>query len=150
MGGTSDPFCVLELVNSRIQTPTCYKTLNPEWNKTCILWVSSLTLVCIFSSTMLYWLIRHTTLQHHCVQLRLVIGFRWNTSVVDLCCTHDWWLLYTWLMIVVHMIDDCCTQDWWLLYTCSAVNDVHAVLDVSVLDENRSRKVDFLGRVGIP
>jgi hypothetical protein len=32
-GGTSDPFCVLELVNARLQTQTQYKTLNPEWNK---------------------------------------------------------------------------------------------------------------------
>ncbi|XP_072038092.1 multiple C2 and transmembrane domain-containing protein 1-like [Amphiura filiformis] len=32
-GGKSDPFCVLELVNSRLQTQTMYKTLNPEWGK---------------------------------------------------------------------------------------------------------------------
>lgn len=34
MGGKSDPFCVLELVNSRLQTRTIYKCLTPEWNKT--------------------------------------------------------------------------------------------------------------------
>lgn len=33
IGGKSDPFCVLELVNSRLQTHTEYKTLSPEWNK---------------------------------------------------------------------------------------------------------------------
>ncbi|XP_033633799.1 multiple C2 and transmembrane domain-containing protein 1-like isoform X2 [Asterias rubens] len=33
LGGKSDPFCVLELVNSRLQTHTLYKTLNPEWGK---------------------------------------------------------------------------------------------------------------------
>uniref|UniRef100_A0A914BY18 C2 domain-containing protein n=1 Tax=Acrobeloides nanus TaxID=290746 RepID=A0A914BY18_9BILA len=33
LGGKSDPFCVLELVNARLQTHTEYKTLNPEWNK---------------------------------------------------------------------------------------------------------------------
>ncbi|XP_064475145.1 multiple C2 and transmembrane domain-containing protein 1-like isoform X2 [Ornithodoros turicata] len=33
IGGKSDPFCVLELVNSRLQTHTEYKTLCPEWNK---------------------------------------------------------------------------------------------------------------------
>ncbi|CAG2122985.1 unnamed protein product, partial [Medioppia subpectinata] len=33
IGGKSDPFCVLELVNSRLQTNTEYKTLDPEWNK---------------------------------------------------------------------------------------------------------------------
>ena len=33
IGGKSDPFCVLELVNTRLQTHTEYKTLNPEWNK---------------------------------------------------------------------------------------------------------------------
>ncbi|XP_041693371.1 multiple C2 and transmembrane domain-containing protein 2 [Coregonus clupeaformis] len=33
LNGKSDPFCVLELGNSRLQTQTLYKTLNPEWNK---------------------------------------------------------------------------------------------------------------------
>ncbi|XP_022662645.1 multiple C2 and transmembrane domain-containing protein 1-like isoform X3 [Varroa destructor] len=33
IGGKSDPFCVLELVNTRLQTHTEYKTLCPEWNK---------------------------------------------------------------------------------------------------------------------
>ncbi|CAL4111391.1 unnamed protein product, partial [Meganyctiphanes norvegica] len=32
-GGTSNPFCVLELVNSRLQTQTVYRTLSPEWKK---------------------------------------------------------------------------------------------------------------------
>uniref|UniRef100_A0A674IC15 Multiple C2 and transmembrane domain-containing protein 2 n=1 Tax=Terrapene triunguis TaxID=2587831 RepID=A0A674IC15_9SAUR len=31
--GKSDPFCVLELGNDRLQTHTIYKNLNPEWNK---------------------------------------------------------------------------------------------------------------------
>ena len=31
--GKSDPFCVLELVNNRLQTNTVYKTLNPTWDK---------------------------------------------------------------------------------------------------------------------
>ncbi|KAF7989203.1 hypothetical protein HCN44_007733 [Aphidius gifuensis] len=33
LGGKSDPFCVLELVNSRLQTQTEYKTLSPNWQK---------------------------------------------------------------------------------------------------------------------
>ncbi|KAL2088372.1 hypothetical protein ACEWY4_015271 [Coilia grayii] len=33
LNGKSDPFCVLELGNDRLQTHTIYKTLNPEWNK---------------------------------------------------------------------------------------------------------------------
>lgn len=33
LGGKSDPFCVLELINSRLQTQTEYKTLAPNWNK---------------------------------------------------------------------------------------------------------------------
>ncbi|XP_014246245.1 multiple C2 and transmembrane domain-containing protein isoform X2 [Cimex lectularius] len=33
LGGKSDPFCVLELVNSRLQTQTEYKTLCPSWQK---------------------------------------------------------------------------------------------------------------------
>ncbi|KAK6044266.1 C2 domain protein, partial [Cooperia oncophora] len=33
LGGKSDPFAVLELVNTRLQTHTEYKTLNPQWNK---------------------------------------------------------------------------------------------------------------------
>ncbi|XP_050521160.1 multiple C2 and transmembrane domain-containing protein [Daktulosphaira vitifoliae] len=31
--GKSDPFCVLELVNTRLQTHTEYKTLSPNWDK---------------------------------------------------------------------------------------------------------------------
>ncbi|XP_067827679.1 multiple C2 and transmembrane domain-containing protein 2-like isoform X2 [Heptranchias perlo] len=31
--GKSDPFCVLELGNDRLQTHTVYKNLNPEWNR---------------------------------------------------------------------------------------------------------------------
>ncbi|KAM6202920.1 LOW QUALITY PROTEIN: multiple C2 and transmembrane domain-containing protein 2 [Rhynchocyon petersi] len=30
--GKSDPFCLLELGNDRLQTHTIYKNLNPEWN----------------------------------------------------------------------------------------------------------------------
>lgn len=33
IGGKSDPFCVLELGNARLQTQTEYKTLSPQWNK---------------------------------------------------------------------------------------------------------------------
>lgn len=33
LGGKSDPFVVLELVNSRLQTNTEYKTLAPTWSK---------------------------------------------------------------------------------------------------------------------
>lgn len=33
LGGKSDPFCVLELGNARLQTQTEYKTLSPTWNK---------------------------------------------------------------------------------------------------------------------
>ncbi|KAK3548644.1 hypothetical protein QTP70_015932 [Hemibagrus guttatus] len=31
LNGKSDPFCVLELGNSKLQTQTIHKTLNPEW-----------------------------------------------------------------------------------------------------------------------
>ena len=37
LGGKSDPYCVLELVNNRLQTHTEYKTLAPEWGKLFIL-----------------------------------------------------------------------------------------------------------------
>eukprot|EP00063_Salmo_salar_P029756 XP_014004591.1 PREDICTED: multiple C2 and transmembrane domain-containing protein 2-like isoform X4 [Salmo salar] len=33
LNGKSDPFCVLELGNSKLQTHTIYKTLSPEWNE---------------------------------------------------------------------------------------------------------------------
>ncbi|XP_061819635.1 multiple C2 and transmembrane domain-containing protein 2-like isoform X1 [Nerophis lumbriciformis] len=33
LNGKSDPFCVLELVNDRLQTHTIYKNLHPEWNQ---------------------------------------------------------------------------------------------------------------------
>lgn len=67
-GGKSDPFCVLELVNDRLQTHTEYSTLTPEWVK----------------------------------------KFTFN------------------------------------------VTDIHSLLEVSVYDEDRDKKVDFLGRVVIP
>ncbi|KAJ8339542.1 hypothetical protein SKAU_G00363280 [Synaphobranchus kaupii] len=66
--GKSDPFCVVELSNDRLQTHTVYKNLNPEWNKV----------------------------------------FTFN------------------------------------------VKDVHAVLEVTVYDEDRDRSADFLGKVAIP
>ncbi|XP_062403637.1 multiple C2 and transmembrane domain-containing protein 2 [Sardina pilchardus] len=33
LSGKSNPFCLLELGNSKLQTQTIHKTLNPEWNK---------------------------------------------------------------------------------------------------------------------
>ena len=33
IGGTSDPFAVLELGNARVQTHTEQKTLDPTWEK---------------------------------------------------------------------------------------------------------------------
>ncbi|XP_031618309.1 multiple C2 and transmembrane domain-containing protein [Contarinia nasturtii] len=68
LGGKSDPFCVLELINSRLQTQTEYKTLSPNWNKI----------------------------------------FTFN------------------------------------------VKDITAVLEITVFDEDRDHKVEFLGRVAIP
>nr|CAB3263705.1 multiple C2 and transmembrane domain-containing protein 1-like [Phallusia mammillata] len=35
INGKSDPFCVVQLCNARAQTQTCYKTLDPVWNRTC-------------------------------------------------------------------------------------------------------------------
>ncbi|KHN72775.1 Multiple C2 and transmembrane domain-containing protein 2 [Toxocara canis] len=68
MGGKSDPFAVVELVNARLQTHTEYKTLNPIWNK-----------------------------------------------------------LFTF-----------------------AVKDIHAVLEITVYDEDPNKKAEFLGKVAIP
>ncbi|XP_029289832.1 multiple C2 and transmembrane domain-containing protein 2 [Cottoperca gobio] len=34
LNGKSNPFCVVELSNGKLQTQTINKTLNPEWNKT--------------------------------------------------------------------------------------------------------------------
>ncbi|XP_023313977.1 multiple C2 and transmembrane domain-containing protein isoform X2 [Trichogramma pretiosum] len=68
LGGKSDPFCVLELVNSRLQTQTEYKTLTPNWQKI----------------------------------------FTFN------------------------------------------VKDINSVLEVTVYDEDRDHKVEFLGKVAIP
>ncbi|KAF7670295.1 hypothetical protein LDENG_00018640 [Lucifuga dentata] len=33
LNGKSNPFCVIELGNSKLQTQTVYKNLSPEWNK---------------------------------------------------------------------------------------------------------------------
>ncbi|XP_051162976.1 multiple C2 and transmembrane domain-containing protein isoform X1 [Leptopilina boulardi] len=68
LGGKSDPFCVLELVNARLQTQTEYKTLTPNWQKI----------------------------------------FTFN------------------------------------------VKDINSVLEVTVYDEDRDHKVEFLGKVAIP
>ncbi|XP_034940363.1 multiple C2 and transmembrane domain-containing protein isoform X2 [Chelonus insularis] len=68
LGGKSDPFCVLELINSRLQTQTEYKTLAPNWQKI----------------------------------------FTFN------------------------------------------VKDINSVLEVTVYDEDRDHKVEFLGKVAIP
>ncbi|XP_067004496.1 multiple C2 and transmembrane domain-containing protein isoform X2 [Anabrus simplex] len=68
LGGKSDPFCVLELVNARLQTQTEYKTLSPSWQKI----------------------------------------FTFN------------------------------------------VKDINSVLEVTVYDEDRDHKVEFLGKVAIP
>ncbi|XP_043520907.1 multiple C2 and transmembrane domain-containing protein isoform X4 [Frieseomelitta varia] len=68
LGGKSDPFCVLELVNARLQTQTEYKTLAPCWQKI----------------------------------------FTFN------------------------------------------VKDINSVLEVTVYDEDRDHKVEFLGKVAIP
>ena len=50
LGGKSDPFCVLELVNSRLQTQTEYKTLTPNWNKifTLYVFVVGFEIFCLF------------------------------------------------------------------------------------------------------
>ncbi|XKL59873.1 hypothetical protein PGB90_000889 [Kerria lacca] len=66
--GKSDPFCVVELVNARLQTQTEYKTLTPSWQKI----------------------------------------FTFN------------------------------------------VKDIHSVLEVTVYDEDKDHKVEFLGKVAIP
>ncbi|KAI1706019.1 c2 domain-containing protein [Ditylenchus destructor] len=68
INGKSDPFCVLELVNARLQTQTEYKTLNPEWNK-----------------------------------------------------------LFTF-----------------------AIKDIHALLEITVYDEDPNKKCEFLGKIAIP
>lgn len=68
LGGKSDPFCVLELGNARLQTQTEYKTLSPSWQKI----------------------------------------FTFN------------------------------------------VKDINNVLDITVFDEDRDHKVEFLGRVMVP
>ncbi|XP_024918104.1 multiple C2 and transmembrane domain-containing protein 1-like isoform X2 [Cynoglossus semilaevis] len=68
VNGKSDPFCVLELNNERLQTHTVQKNLNPEWNK----------------------------------------AFTFN------------------------------------------VKDIHSVLEVTVFDEDKDRRADFLGKVAIP
>ena len=39
MGGTSDPYCLLQLINCRRQTHTEYKTLCPQWHRTFTLYV---------------------------------------------------------------------------------------------------------------
>ncbi|XP_055355490.1 multiple C2 and transmembrane domain-containing protein 1-like isoform X2 [Paramacrobiotus metropolitanus] len=68
LNGKSDPYCILQLVNARLQTQVEPKTLDPEWNR--------------------------------------VFTF--------------------------------------------PVNDIHAVLDITVMDMDQDKKSDFLGRIAIP
>jgi len=37
--GTSDPYCVIQLINSRRQAHTEYRTLSPVWNRSFTLYV---------------------------------------------------------------------------------------------------------------
>ena len=36
------------------------------------------------------------------------------------------------------------------VFCCSNVKDIHSVLEVTVYDEDRDKKVEFLGKVAIP
>ncbi len=47
------------------------------------------------------------------------------------------------LLIVFHII---C----WFYFLFSQVNDIHAVLEVTVLDEDKNKVYEFLGRIEIP
>lgn len=64
--GKSDPFCVLELGNDRLQTHTIYKSLYPEWNKvfTMSVWLSS-----SFAHSTLYYQnnLGHTEMHVGCI-----------------------------------------------------------------------------------
>ena len=44
LGGKSDPFAVVEIVNDRLQTQTEYKTLAPVWQKVFTLYVELILL----------------------------------------------------------------------------------------------------------
>jgi len=53
LGGKSDPYCVLELVNERLQTHTQYKTLAPDWRKVFVLSVHIARLSTLLALTLL-------------------------------------------------------------------------------------------------
>lgn len=38
----------------------------------------------------------------------------------------------------------------WRICFCSKIKDVHEVLEITVYDEDRDKKVEFLGKVAIP
>ena len=86
LGGKSDPFAVVEIVNDRLQTQTEYKTLAPVWQKVFTLWVN-LDFSCNFKS---YW------------------------------------------------------------FCFSDIRDIHDVVEITVYDEDKDHKYEFLGRVQIP
>ena len=86
LGGKSDPFAVVEIVNDRLQTQTEYKTLAPVWQKVFTLYVE---------------LILFDKLSNH-------IDF------------------------------------------FSDIRDIHDIVEITVYDEDKDHKYEFLGRVQIP
>ncbi len=37
-----------------------------------------------------------------------------------------------------------------MFFACSNIKDIHEILEVTVFDEDRDRKIEFLGKVLIP
>ncbi|KAM9464857.1 multiple C2 and transmembrane domain-containing protein 1-like [Salvelinus alpinus] len=74
--GKSDPFCVVELSNDRLQTHTVYKNLNPEWNK-------------VFTFHLL--LLQNFNRVRHCVLFLINAGcyinscFEWHSPQRSIC-----------------------------------------------------------------
>ena len=69
LGGKSDPFCVLQLDNSRLQTQTEYKTLNPNWNK--------IFTLSVFKSKLIFNILSNTWIG---IQLECKFKVTWRTS----------------------------------------------------------------------
>ena len=89
LGGKSDPFAVVEIVNDRLQTQTELKTLAPVWQKVFTLYVT------------------------------LILFDNLTNQQITLICFSD-------------------------------IRDIHDIVEITVYDEDKDHKYEFLGRVQIP
>ncbi|CAG0923484.1 unnamed protein product [Notodromas monacha] len=179
LGGKSDPFCVLELVNARLQTQTEYKTLSPNWHKIftlCTINLSELDRETTHrikknleegsGSVLLLLTITGTTNSETISDLAAYQQQQVENEREEEYRSRRYSILRTWhnvkdvghLTVKVFKAQGLAAADeppfslgkTHDLDHLRNVKDIHSVLEVTVYDEDRDNKVDFLGKVSIP